>query len=72
MQVPGSWIGDIEKEVKPDDKSFKDHSPDEAEGRTQETPTHLGLQNQGDEINCGSSTTEITIPVEKVRLPNGT
>nr|XP_011468290.1 PREDICTED: titin isoform X1 [Fragaria vesca subsp. vesca] len=64
-EVPGSWIGDIEKEVKPDDKSFKDHSPDEAEGRIQETATHLGLESQGDEINCGSSTTEITIPVEK-------
>ncbi|KAM5581714.1 hypothetical protein ABKV19_010789 [Rosa sericea] len=61
----GSASEDIEKQVKPDDKSSMDHSQDEAEGRIQETVIHLGLENQGDEINCENSTTEVTYPVEK-------
>ncbi|XP_062010183.1 uncharacterized protein LOC133726613 isoform X3 [Rosa rugosa] len=61
----GSVSEDIEKQVKPDDKSSMDHSQYEAEGRIQETAIHLGLENQGDEINCENRTREVTYPVEK-------
>ncbi|XP_024183799.1 titin isoform X3 [Rosa chinensis] len=61
----GSVSEDIEKQVKPDDKSSMDHSQYEAEGRIQETAIHLGLENQGDETNCENRTREVTYPVEK-------
>ena len=73
MQVPevgeiGSLSRDSEKEVKQDNKGSKDHIPDEAQGKIQETAIHLGLEDQGDGISCESSATEVTYPVEKVRL----
>ncbi|XP_050383582.1 uncharacterized protein LOC126800294 isoform X2 [Argentina anserina] len=61
----GRLSEDIEKQVILDDKSSKNHNPDEAERRIQETVIHAGLENQGDEINSGTNPVEVTYPGQK-------
>ncbi|PRQ19404.1 hypothetical protein RchiOBHm_Chr7g0216841 [Rosa chinensis] len=47
-------------QFRPYDRSSRDHSPDEAKGKIQETTIHLRIENQGDKMNCENGATEGT------------
>ncbi|KAM5546377.1 hypothetical protein ABKV19_002516 [Rosa sericea] len=55
-------------QFRPDDRSSKDHSPDEAKGKIQETTIHLRIENQGDKMNYENGTTEGTYLAEKATI----
>ncbi|KAM5577760.1 hypothetical protein ABKV19_008213 [Rosa sericea] len=55
-------------QFRPDDRGSKDHSPDEAKGKIQETTIHLRIENQGDKMNYENGTTEGTYLAEKATI----